>query len=97
MDDPYSERQLRELLEYCRKNGLHKPAVVQNECHPLLQARSVRALCEKEGIIFQAYASLGSGQLGLCQDPVVMGVANKMGVSPGQVLLRWAIQVRQYI
>ena len=52
----------------------------------------MRSLCEKEGIVFQAYASLGAGHLGLCQDPVVMGVASKVGVSPGQVLLRWAVQ-----
>ena len=33
----FSERQLQELLSYCKENNLHKPAVVQNECHPLLQ------------------------------------------------------------
>ena len=42
--------------------------------------------------MFQAYASLGSGQLGLCQDPVVKNVSNKVGMSPGQVLLKWAVQ-----
>merc|ERR1712051_921678 len=89
----FSERQLQELLSYCRDNNLQKPAVVQNECHPLLQASGVRSLCQKEGIVFQAYASLGSGQLGLCQNPVVMEVSSKMGMSPGQVLLRWAVQV----
>ena len=34
----FSERQLQELLSFCRDNNLQKPAVVQNECHPLLQA-----------------------------------------------------------
>ena len=53
----------------------------------------MRLLCQKEGIVFQAYASLGSGQLGLCQNPVVMEVSSKVGMSPGQVLLRWAVQV----
>ena len=33
----FSERQLQELLLYCRENNLPKPAVVQNECHHLLQ------------------------------------------------------------
>ena len=33
----FSERQLQELLFYCRENNLPKPAVVQNECHPFLQ------------------------------------------------------------
>ena len=42
--------------------------------------------------MFQAYASLGSGQLGLCQNPVVMNVSQKVGMSPGQVLLKWAVQ-----
>ena len=52
----------------------------------------MRSLCEKEGIVFQAYASLGAGHLGLCQDPVVKSVASRVGMSPGQVLLRWAVQ-----
>ena len=52
----------------------------------------MRSLCEKEGIVFQAYASLGAGHLGLCQDPVVKGVSSRVGMSPGQVLLRWAVQ-----
>ena len=52
----------------------------------------MRALCEKEGIVFQAYASLGSGHLGLCQNPVVMNVSKEVGKSPGQVLLKWAVQ-----
>jgi len=88
----FSERQLQELLLFCKENNLQKPSLVQNECHPLLQAKNVRSLCEKEGIIFQAYASLGAGSLGLCEDPVVMGVSTRVGMSPGQVLLRWAIQ-----
>ena len=33
----FSERQLQELLSYCKENNLQKPSVVQNECHPLLQ------------------------------------------------------------
>ena len=56
------------------------------------QAKGVRSLCKKEGIVFQAYASLGAGQLGLCKDPGVMSVASKNCMSPGQVLLRWGIQ-----
>jgi len=88
----FSVRQLTELLAYCKENKLAKPAVVQNECHPLLQARGVRKLCRKEGIVFQAYASLGAGQLGLVDHPVVVGVSKRRGVTPGQVLLRWAVQ-----
>ena len=73
-----------------------KPNLVPFVCNQAwfnFQARGVRSLCQKEGIVFQAYASLGSGQLGLCQNPVVMEVSSKVGMSPGQVLLRWAVQV----
>ena len=38
----FSERQLQELLSYCRDNNLQKPAVVQNECHPLLQVSFIQ-------------------------------------------------------
>ena len=34
----------------------HRPAVVQNECHPYLPAREVRAICRENGIVFQVYA-----------------------------------------
>ena len=52
----------------------------------------MRSLCKKEGIIFQAYASLGAGSLGLCLNPVVGEVSLSANMSPGQVLLRWAVQ-----
>ena len=38
----FSERQLQDLLSYCKENNLPKPAVVQNECHPLLQVNISR-------------------------------------------------------
>ena len=38
----FSVRQLRELLQFCDANSLPRPAVVQNECHPLLTANAVR-------------------------------------------------------
>jgi len=88
----FSPRQLKELLEFCDTNGVVRPALVQNECHPLLQAREVRKICQEEGIVFQAYASLGAGQLGLLEKLVVKQVASRRGVTEGQVLLRWAVQ-----
>ena len=88
----FSARQLTQLLEFCSANNLPRPAVVQNEFHPLLLAKEVRALCEKEGIVFQAYASLGAGALGLLDNPVVKNIASNLGVSAAQVLLRWGMQ-----
>jgi len=88
----FSVRQLEELVMFCDQNMLARPAVVQNECHPLLPALPVRAFCAKEGIVFQAYASLGAGSLGLIDDGTVQMLAKKHGVQPGQVLLKWALQ-----
>jgi len=88
----FSPRQLRELLAYCTENNLPRPAVVQNECHPYLPAREVRAICRENRIVFQAYASLGAGMLPLLQEPTVTSIAARLAVSPGQVLLRWGLQ-----
>lgn len=88
----FSARQLTDLLNFCSANKLPRPAVVQNEFHPLLLAREVRDLCKKEGIVFQAYASLGAGALGLIENKVVKNIAKKVGMNEGQVLLRWGVQ-----
>jgi len=88
----FSSRQLTQLLNYCTANNLPRPTVVQNEFHPLLLAREVKDLCHKEGIVFQAYASLGAGALGLIENTLVKKIATKHGVTEGQVLLRWGLQ-----
>eukprot|EP00090_Calanus_glacialis_P001178 TRINITY_DN10817_c0_g1_i1.p1 TRINITY_DN10817_c0_g1~~TRINITY_DN10817_c0_g1_i1.p1 ORF type:complete len:353 (-),score=67.78 TRINITY_DN10817_c0_g1_i1:273-1205(-) len=88
----FSVRQLQELLDYCEEESLPIPSVVQNECHPLLQGTQVRELCKSYGIVFQAYASLGAGSLGLLENPSVVKIANNLEVTPSQVLLRWAFQ-----
>jgi len=88
----FSPRQLKELLQYCEEHQLPRPSVVQNECHPYLPAGEVRKLCSVEGIVFQAYASLGAGALDLLTHPTVAAVARERGVTPGQVLLRWGLQ-----
>ena len=83
---------MRELLDFCQANSLPRPILVQNECHPMLQAREVRSLCALEGIAFQAYASLGAGALGLPDHPTLKKVANEVGATEAQVLLRWSLQ-----
>ena len=88
----FSYRQLVDLLQFCDQENLPRPTVLQNECHPLLTAGKVRRLCHQEGIVFQAYASLGAGGLGLLESQTVSSIAKSHEVSPAQVLLRWAVQ-----
>ena len=44
-----------------------------------------RKLCEEEGIVFQAYASLGAGSLGLLDHETVTTIATEHQVTPAQV------------
>ena len=42
--------------------------------------------------MFQAYASLGAGALGLMENETILTIAKSHNVSPAQVLLRWGLQ-----
>lgn len=66
------------------------PAVDQIELHPTLQQRDVVVACQATGIAVEAYSPLGQGRdLAL---PAVSGIAAELGVTPGQVVLRWQLQ-----
>jgi diketogulonate reductase-like aldo/keto reductase len=50
-------------------------------------------LCQDQGILLQAYCSLGgSSDRRLLEDVAVGSVAKKLDRSPAQILLRWALQ-----
>ena len=66
------------------------PAVNQIELTPFLQRRETVALCRQMGITLEAYSPLTRGQR--LAHPVVVELANALGRSPAQVLLRWGIQ-----
>ena len=70
-----------------------KPAVVHVESHPYLPEWELLDYCRKNGIVLQAFAALGhSGEPNLLTDPVIAGIASRVGKTPAQVLLAWAIQ-----
>lgn len=70
-----------------------KPAVVHVESHPYLPEWELLDYCKKNGIVLQAFAALGhSSEPKLLEDPVITAVARRVGKSPAQVLLAWAIQ-----
>ncbi|HTW34227.1 MAG TPA: aldo/keto reductase [Rhizomicrobium sp.] len=70
-----------------------KPAVVQVEAHPYLPETEVLAFCQANGVVFLAFAPLGHGiRPGPLEDPVILGIAERVGKTPAQVLLAWAVQ-----
>jgi diketogulonate reductase-like aldo/keto reductase len=70
-----------------------KPQVVHVESHPYLPEWELLNYCKKFGIVLQAFAALGhSSEPSLLQDPVVVGIAQRVNKTPAQVLLAWAIQ-----
>jgi alcohol dehydrogenase (NADP+) len=70
-----------------------KPAAVQVESHPYLPETELLEFCKEKGIVFLAFAPLGHGMRpGLIEDPVILGIAARVGKTPAQVLLAWAVQ-----
>lgn len=70
-----------------------KPAVVHVESHPYLPEWELLDYCRKNGIVLQAFAALGhDSEPNLLADPVITAIANRVGKTPAQVALAWAIQ-----
>ena len=70
-----------------------KPAVVQVESHPYLPETELLEFCKQNNIVFLAFAPLGHGMKpGLLEDPVISSIATRVGKTPAQVLLAWAVQ-----
>ncbi len=70
-----------------------KPAAVQVEAHPHLPETELLEFCKDKGIVFLAFAPLGHGMRpGVLEDPVISAIAARVGKTPAQVLLAWAVQ-----
>ena len=70
-----------------------KPAVVHVESHPYLPEWELLEYCRANGIVLQAFAPLGhNSEPNLLEDPVITGIAQRLGRTPAQVALAWAIQ-----
>lgn len=72
------------------------PAVNQVELHPFFPRVGLREFCAQKDILITAYSPIGQPQPGtvspLLTDEAVTGVAKKLGVTEGQVVLSWAVQ-----
>ncbi|MFI2299586.1 aldo/keto reductase [Actinacidiphila glaucinigra] len=67
------------------------PAVNQVELHPQLQQAELRAFHARHGIATEAWSPLAQGAV--LSDPVVTGIADRLGRTPAQVILRWHLQL----
>ncbi|MFJ1600433.1 aldo/keto reductase [Streptomyces sp. NPDC088261] len=68
------------------------PSVNQIEMHPLFPQEELRAVHRAKGIRTESWSPLGRGT-DLLEDPAIGAVAEAHGVTPGQVVLRWHLQV----
>jgi diketogulonate reductase-like aldo/keto reductase len=82
----YTVAHLEELLA----TATVPPAVNQVEFNPFLHQQELLAFCQRHAVQLEAYAPLVRGQR--MGHPVVARIAVRHGRTPGQVLLRWALQ-----
>jgi 2,5-diketo-D-gluconate reductase A len=68
------------------------PSINQVELSPYLQQRELRAFHDEHGIVTEAWSPLAV-RAGLLEDPVVTGIAQRYGVSPARVVLRWHVEL----
>jgi 2,5-diketo-D-gluconate reductase A len=66
------------------------PAINQIELHPYLLNEDVRAYDQAHGIGTQAWSPIAQGEV--LDDPVITAIADELGKSPAQVVLRWHIE-----
>jgi diketogulonate reductase-like aldo/keto reductase len=67
------------------------PAVNQIELHPRFQQVGLRREHSDRGIATEAWSPLAQGQV--LDDPVIAEIAEAHGKSPGQVVIRWHLDI----
>ncbi|WP_084104762.1 aldo/keto reductase [Demequina sp. NBRC 110056] len=84
----FSVRDLTTLMAGARI----RPAVNQVEFHPYWQQTDLLPFLAAEGIVPQAWYPLAHGARQLLDEPALRGIAERLGVSEVQVVLRWHVQ-----
>jgi diketogulonate reductase-like aldo/keto reductase len=65
--------------------------VNQVELHPRLQQPGLRREHEELGIVTEAWSPLAKGEV--LDDPAIARIAARLGRTPGQVVIRWHLQL----
>jgi diketogulonate reductase-like aldo/keto reductase len=82
----FSVAELDELLAVADT----RPAVDQVQFSPFEYRRALMEACEERQVVVEAYSPLGTGRhLG---DRTVAEIADRLGRTPAQVLIRWCLQ-----
>lgn len=78
-----------------------RPEMNQIELHPYLQQNDMLDFCRANGILVTAYSPLGSGdrpaalkksgEPTLLDNPIILRIAGKHGITAAQVLLAWGL------
>ena len=84
----FTEEHLNRIME---ATGV-TPAVNQIELHPYLPQAEMRAVHERLGIRTEAWSPMGKRQAPFGEPPVA-DAARRHGVTPGQVILRWHLEL----
>lgn len=79
-------------LDRLAKETSTVPAVNQIEFHPRLVQRELREYLQQHDIALEAWSPIGQGK-GLLEAPELTEIAERVGKSAAQVVLRWHIQL----
>jgi diketogulonate reductase-like aldo/keto reductase len=85
-----SNYDLDQVDELTRETGV-TPAVNQIEWSPLLFDRAVLDGHRDRGVVLEGYSALRGGTL---EHPVIVDIAERLGRTPAQVIIRWHLQHR---
>jgi 2,5-diketo-D-gluconate reductase A len=67
-----------------------RPAVNQIEVHPYLAQEELRAFDADHEIVTEAWSPIAQGKV--LDDPAITAIADALGRTPAQVVLRWHVQ-----
>jgi len=79
------------LVDLILNNRL-KPMVNQIETHPFNQQTAAHEVMAAEGVVHEGWAPFAEGRQDLFTNAVLAKIAERLGKSLGQVVLRWNVQ-----
>jgi 2,5-diketo-D-gluconate reductase A len=82
----FSAEELQQVIDA----GEIAPAVNQVEFSPFEYRQGLLEACERSQVVLEAYSPLGTGRH--LEHPAVREIADALGRTPAQVLLRWCLE-----